>query len=94
MAHCRSYLAVCSYSFVDKMAERVPKLRLHIRQACFAELQGFLADIRSQAQAMGEAAMQDTRRSQALEELGPKGSEVRGRVCLFVKKRQRQMAGS
>jgi hypothetical protein len=71
--------AIAQYAFATKLRERIPQMRLKVKQASFTDLQNFLGDIRAKSRDIGEAAMTLTKQVQGLGgggELAPVAAEV------------------
>ena len=58
--------SVAQYPFAAKIRERVPAMRLRVKQTSFAELQEFLRDIRDGARLIGETALLQVGRGRAV----------------------------
>lgn len=70
-----------TYSFADKMRERVPQLRAQVSQTAFDDLQGFLTDIRDRATKIGETAMKQALTSTAADTGGTSSPDTNSDVC-------------
>lgn len=58
--------AVAQFPFAAKISQRLPIMRLKVKDSSFVEMQDFLADIRDHSREIGEAAMLQTVQGQSL----------------------------